>query len=47
LCAEKCGKIRLFRLHLGFTQTEDVGILLLKKVKKALAHAGAQAVDVP
>ena len=40
-------KVGLVRLHLGFAQAEDVGVLGLKKIKKALARTGAQAVYIP
>ena len=40
-------KVGLVRLHLGLAQAEDVGVLGLKKIKKALARTGAQAVYIP
>ena len=40
-------KVGLVRLHLGLAQAEDVGVLGLKKIKKAFARTGAQAVYIP
>ena len=40
-------QLQLSGLELGLLQAEEVGVRLLKKIQKALAQAGAQAVDIP
>ena len=38
---------RLFGLELGLLQAHHIGLFSREELKKALAHAGAQAVDIP
>ena len=40
-------EVELPLLHLGFLQTEEVGIQLFEHIAEAFAHAGSQAVDIP
>ena len=41
------GQVQLASLHLGFLQTEEVGIHTMKDITETLAFAGSQSVDIP